>query len=272
MSDEEFSGRTALVTGGSRGIGAAIAAALAARGANVIVSGRDERALADVVARIRLAHGQAEMVAADVTDDASVQQLRHTATATFGTVELLVACAGGGGDPTPLVDMDIARWRRTVDVNLTSAFLTLKRFLPPMYERGRGAVVTMASSAGRQLSGASSAYAAAKAGLLSLTRQAAIDAAAHGVRVNAIAPSAVVTDRLAAQPPAVLAQIAQGFPLRRIGTVEDVAHAALFLLSDASSWLTGITLDVAGGRVMMCEVNTPTMRARSEWRRGRSRS
>ena len=108
----------------------------------------------------------------------------------------------------------------------------------------------MSSTAGRQHSGASAAYAAAKAGLQSLMRQAAADAAAHGVRVNAVAPSAIVTERLAAQPAAVREEIARGFPLGRLGEVEDVTAAALFLLSDAAAWITGVTLDVAGGRVM----------------------
>ncbi len=162
-----------------------------------------------------------------------------------------MACAGGDGLPKSLLQEDAVSWRRTLDANLTSAFLTLKTFLPSMCERGRGAVVTMASAAGRQLSGASAPYAAAKAGLLSLTRQAAFEVAGQGVRVNAVAPSAIVTDRLAAQPLEIRQAIAQGFPLKRLGTVDDVTAATLFLLSDAASWITGATLDVAGGRVMI---------------------
>jgi 3-oxoacyl-[acyl-carrier protein] reductase len=118
-------------------------------------------------------------------------------------------------------------------------------------EAGRGAIVTMSSSAGRQLSGASVPYAAAKAGQLALTRQAAVEAAPRGVRINAIAPSAIVTARLAAAPLSVRAKIAENFPLRRLGEVNDVVEAALFLLGDRSSWITGATLDVAGGRVTM---------------------
>jgi 3-oxoacyl-[acyl-carrier protein] reductase len=246
-----FAGRVAVVTGASHGIGAGIAAALAREGAKVVVSGRDPAAMARVVADIRGAGGVAEAIAADVTDAGALVALRAQTERLFGPASLLVANAGGGGAPEPLVGMSAERWRATLDANLTSAFLTLQVFLPPMVEAKRGAVVTMASTAGRQLSGASAAYAAAKSGLLSLTRQAAAEVAPFGVRVNALAPSSIVTDRLAAQPQAVRQQIAQGFPLRRLGEVEDVAAAALFLLGDGAGWITGVTLDVAGGRVML---------------------
>jgi 3-oxoacyl-[acyl-carrier protein] reductase len=246
-----LAGRTALVTGGSRGIGAGIARALAVQGANVMVCGRDRATLARVVDEIRANGGDAESAVAEVTDQDAVEALRLAAEARFGAVELVVACAGGDGAQKPLREEDAASWRRTLDANLTSAFLTLKTFLPSMCDRGSGAVVTMASSAGRQLSGASASYAAAKAGLLSLTRQAALEVAGQGVRVNAVAPSAIVTDRLASQPPELRQAIARGFPLKRLGTVDDVTAATLFLLSDAASWITGATLDVAGGRVMI---------------------
>jgi 3-oxoacyl-[acyl-carrier protein] reductase len=246
-----LAGRVSLVTGGSRGIGAGIAGALAAHGAKVMVCGRDQVALAKVAEEIKWNGGEAETALADLTDEDAVAKLRLTTEARFGPVEFIVACAGGDGAPKSLREEDAASWRRILDANLTSAFLTLKTFLPSMCERGHGAVVTMASTAGRQPSGASAPYAAAKAGLLSLTRHAALEIAGQGVRVNAITPSAIVTDRLAAQPLEVRQAIAQGFPLKRLGTVDDVTAATLFLLSDAASWITGATLDVAGGRVMM---------------------
>ena len=251
MSEPEFTGRVALVTGGSRGIGAGIAIALARRGAQVVVNGRDADALARVVHTIQGQGGQALAVIADVTDEGALSELRARAVAAFGPVSLLVVNAGGGGMPQPLSQMSADDWRASLEGNLTSAFLTLKVFLPPMMAARRGAVVTMASTAGRQLSGASAAYAAAKAGLLSLTRQAAAEAAPSGVRVNAVAPSSIVTDRMAGQPETVRQQIAQGFPLRRLGEVDDVANATLFLLGESAEWVTGVTLDVAGGRVMI---------------------
>jgi 3-oxoacyl-[acyl-carrier protein] reductase len=247
----EFAGRTAVVTGGSRGIGAGIAIALAARGAQVVINGRDQMALSAVADAIKWAGGKACTFVANMTDEAAVQALREQAERVYGPVSLLAVCAGGGGDPKPLVEESVERWRNTVEVNLTSAFLTLRTFLPPMLEAGRGAIITIGSTAGRQLSGASAPYAAAKAGLLMLTLQAAAEAAPHGVRINAIAPSAIVTDRLAAVPEVVRTRMADAFPLRRLGEVEDVVQAALFLMTDRSSWITGVTLDVAGGRVMV---------------------
>jgi len=246
----EFAGQVAVVTGGSRGIGAGIAAALAACGARVVVTGRDQRALGQVIETIREAGGIAEAVPADLTVQHEIEALRQEVERIYGPASLLAACAGGGGEPKPLVEETPERCRATLEANLTSAFLTLRAFLPAMMHAGRGAVVTLSSSAGRQLSGASAPYGAAKAGLLALTRQAAAEASPHGVRVNAIAPSAIVTDRLAAAPQAVREQIAMGFPMRRLGEVRDVVDAVLFLLGDRSSWITGATLDVAGGKVM----------------------
>ncbi|WP_413992316.1 SDR family NAD(P)-dependent oxidoreductase [Labrys okinawensis] len=250
-ASEDFTNRVAVVTGGSRGIGAGIAVTLARAGARVVVCGRDQAALAKVVGMITQAGGVAHAATGDVTREDDVRALRDEAERVYGPVSLLAACAGGGGELKPLAEETLEHWRTTLDANLTSAFLTLRTFLPAMLQARRGAIVTMSSSAGRQLSGASAPYTAAKAGLQSLTRQVAAEAAPYGVRVNAIAPSAIITDRLAAAPESVRDQIAMGFPLRRLGTVSDVAEAAMFLLGDRSDWITGVTLDVAGGRVML---------------------
>jgi 3-oxoacyl-[acyl-carrier protein] reductase len=247
----DFTGSVAVITGGSRGIGAGIAVALARAGARVVVNGRDQAALAQVVGIIENAGGSAHAIAGDVTIESDVQALRNEVERRFGPVSLLVACAGGDGKPMPFIEENAEHWRAVLELNLTSAFLTLRAFLPPMIEAKCGAIVTIASSAGRQISGSSTAYAAAKAGLLALTRQAALEAAPHGVRINSIAPSAIVTDRLALMPVSVRDRMAAAFPLRRLGEIEDVAQAALFLLNERSSWITGITLDVAGGRVML---------------------
>jgi 3-oxoacyl-[acyl-carrier protein] reductase len=248
---DSFLGSVAVVTGGSRGIGAGIAFALAECGAKVVVTGRDRAALDRVARSITEAGGTVLAVPAELTDEAAVLRLRTETERVFGVATLVAACAGGGGEPKPLLEDSVECWRATLETNLTSAFLTLRVFLPAMIEARKGAVVMMSSSAGRQLSGASASYAAAKAGLQSLMRQAAAEAAPNNVRVNAVAPSAIITDRLAAAPASVRDAIGQGFPLRRMGTVADVVEATLFLLSGRSRWITGTTLDVAGGRVML---------------------
>jgi 3-oxoacyl-[acyl-carrier protein] reductase len=248
---DSFLGSVAVVTGGSRGIGAGIAFALAECGAKVVVTGRDRAALDRVARSITEAGGTVLAVPAELTDEAAVLRLRTETERAFGVATLVAACAGGGGEPKPLLEDSVERWRATLETNLTSAFLTLRAFLPAMLEARKGAVVMMSSSAGRQLSGASAPYAAAKAGLQSLMRQAAAEAAPNNVRVNAVAPSAIITDRLAAAPASVRDAIGQGFPLRRMGTVADVVEATLFLLSGRSRWITGTTLDVTGGRVML---------------------
>jgi 3-oxoacyl-[acyl-carrier protein] reductase len=248
---DSFLGSVAVVTGGSRGIGAGIAFALAECGAKVVVTGRDRAALDRVARSITEAGGTVLAVPAELTDEAAVLRLRTETERVFGVATLVAACAGGGGEPKPLLEDSVEHWRATLETNLTSAFLTLRAFLPAMIEARKGAVVMMSSSAGRQLSGASASYAAAKAGLQSLMRQAAAEAAPNNVRVNAVAPSAIITDRLAAAPASVRDAIGQGFPLRRMGTVADVVEATLFLLSGRSRWITGTTLDVTGGRVML---------------------
>jgi 3-oxoacyl-[acyl-carrier protein] reductase len=239
-----IAGRIALVTGGSRGIGAAIAARLDAAGADVVLTGRDTAALEAVRATLG---PSARAVPCDLTDSGQVAELRRQ----VGPVELLVAAAGGLGAPKQLVSMTDEDWHTTVDANLTSAFHTLRAFLPDMIERGAGAVVTMSSTAGRQVSPASPAYGTANAGLLMLTRQAATQVAEHGVRINAIAPGSIHTERLDATMPAEARErLAAMHPLRRLGTTGDIADAVLFLLSDHASWITGSTLDVNGGRLM----------------------
>lgn len=244
-------GATALVTGGSRGIGAVIARHLAAAGATVVISGRDVDALDNVLGGLRDSGHAAHAVPADLTDSGQVAELHRRTTELAGAVDLLVATAGGLGEPVQVVSMTDEQWHASVDANLTSAFYTLRAFLPDMIAQRRGAAVMMSSTAGRQTSPASPAYGAANAGLLMLTRQAALQVAEHGVRINAIAPGTIHTERLDRLMPAdARDRVAAMHPLGRLGTPDDIANAALFLLSDNASWITGATLDVNGGRIM----------------------
>ncbi|WP_201799983.1 SDR family NAD(P)-dependent oxidoreductase [Andreprevotia sp. IGB-42] len=249
----DLRGKVAVVTGGSRGIGAATCLALARNGVLLVINGRDPQALAASVAAVRAVGGEAIAVQADCTDLAQVERLRDEVEAHYGVPDFVLAFAGGGtGKPVPLHEISEQDWRSSLDNNLTATFFTLKCFLPGMLARGMGSIVTMASAGARVASGAPAGYGAAKAGIIMLTRHLANEVGPAGIRVNCISPSAVLTERTRnTMPPERLAQMLAGFPLGRLGTPDDVAAAALFLLSDAAAWTTGVVLDVAGGRVMV---------------------
>jgi 3-oxoacyl-[acyl-carrier protein] reductase len=246
----DLAGKVAVVTGGSRGIGAATAAALGAQGTAVAVVGRDEAAAEGVAKAIDVDGGRAIAVTADCTDREAVERGRDQIVGQLGPVDILVAFAGGYGSPVASETETVEHWRQVVEGNLTATFVTVATFLPDLITR-HGTIITMASSAGRQATGASAAYAAAKAGIVGLSRHLAGELAHHGVRVNCLAPATVESDRVRAYMSAQQRQhLAADFPLGRIGQPNDVAAAACYLASDMSSWITGITLDIAGGKVM----------------------
>ncbi|MFE3190691.1 SDR family NAD(P)-dependent oxidoreductase [Nocardia sp. NPDC059240] len=246
----DLEGKTAVITGGSRGIGAETARLLAAQGARVCVVGRDKEALDSVVAEITAAGGIAIGAVADVTSSAALADVATLVESEFGRVDILGAFAGGMGYPTPVSELSEQFWRRVLDSDLTSTFLTVQAFLPMLLAQGSGSIITMTSSAGRQPSQANIAYGVAKAGVVMLTRHLATELGPQGIRVNAIAPSSILTEKVATNmPEAVQQQVAAMHPLRRLGVTDDVAQTALFLASDASGYLSGITIDVAGGRI-----------------------
>ncbi|HLJ62388.1 MAG TPA: SDR family NAD(P)-dependent oxidoreductase [bacterium] len=249
----DLAGKVAVVTGGARGIGAATCRLLGANGARVVVNGRDRAAIAEVADAIRCDGAEVLGIAADVTDVAAIEGMRDRTERDLGPVDILVAFAGGSTvHPGPVHQITEAEWRAVVDGNLTAAFLTAKAFLPAMIHRRRGAIVTMASTAARLPLGAPAPYAAAKAGVATLSRCLAAEVGRHGIRVNCIAPSAIRTERTArAMPEEVQRQVAALHPLGRLGEPDDVALATLYLVSDSAAWLTGVTLDVAGGRIMV---------------------
>jgi 3-oxoacyl-[acyl-carrier protein] reductase len=247
----DLEGKVAFVTGGSRGIGAATCRMLAGNGVRVAVNGRDAAAIDGVVRAIRDAGGEAIAAPADCTSGAELARACDAVHRELGDVDIVAAFAGGSGAPAPFLPMSEEQWRFAVDANLTATFLTLRTFAPAMVERRRGAIVTMSSSAGRLAGLASPPYAAAKAGIGMLTGHLARELAPMGVRVNCVAPSAIMNDRLAKLPPEKLREIAAGFPLGRLGVPDDVALATLYLVSDSSSWVTGVTLDIAGGRIIL---------------------
>jgi len=250
----DLNNKIALVTGSSRGIGAAIAKRFAQAGAKVVVHGRDVGALSAVRTEIERAGGQAMQIAADITTFAAIEDLRRQVEQSLGPIDIVVANAGGSfSKPGPLEETPEEAWRATIDGNLTATFLTIKSVLPSMKLRKTGNIITISSSAARKpYPGAPVPYAAAKAGIQILTQDLAAQVGPYNIRVNCIAPETILTETNQQRIPAAQQQaLAEQHPLRRLGTPEYVARAALFLASDEAAWITGVIMDVAGGAVLV---------------------
>ena len=243
-----FAGKVALVAGASRGIGAVTAQAFARAGAMVVLAARDAHALDAVAQSIRAAGGQAIAVPTDVGEAASVERLVSRTIDAFGRLDAAFNNATDGPAPAPLADIDPADFDRGIRTNIRGTFLGMKYQIRAMLRSGGGAIVNMASSAG--LSGVSNlaAYVAGKAGIIGLTKAAALDYADQGIRVNVLAPGPILTHHLerAGEEAQRLAGLAT--PMRRIGRAEEVAAAVLWLCSDQSSFITGVTVPVDGGQ------------------------
>jgi 3-oxoacyl-[acyl-carrier protein] reductase len=249
-----LSDKVALVTGSSRGIGAVIARLFAQHGAKVVVHGRDTTALSAIQADIERAGGKAMHVVADTTKYTEIETMRGRIEQTFGPIDILVANAGGSFTmPGPIEQISEEGWHASVDGNLTATFLTIKSILPGMKQRKAGTIITISSSAGRTPHAqAPIPYAAAKAGIQILTQVVAAQVGPYGIRANCIAPETILTERNEQRIPDAQKQaLLDRHPIKRLGTPEDVACAALFLASDDAAWITGIVLDVAGGAVMV---------------------
>jgi 3-oxoacyl-[acyl-carrier protein] reductase len=249
----DLAGKVALVTGGSKGIGAATCRALAANDVKVAVNARSADAIDSLVAELRDAGGEAIGISADVGETAEVERVRDRVEAELGPIDILLPFAGGFAEFTAVEEISDREWREVIDANLTSTFLAVRAVAPSMIERRRGVIVTMSSNGGRYLDKLLTAsYAAAKAGVIQFTRHVAMELGPHGIRANAIAPATVSSERIERiMDEPSRANVAAMSPLGTMGTPEDCALATLFLVSDSARWLTGVTLDIAGGRIML---------------------
>ena len=247
MSDE-FAGKVALVTGGGNGIGAAASQALAHAGATVALLDRDHAAAEAVAAEIVGHGGKAGAHALDVADGAAFARLAAAIAEREGGIDVLVNCAGTITRHT-IARMPAEAWERVLAVNLRGPFNGVQAVLPHMRARGGGAVVNIASVAGRRISfGGGAHYSASKAGLLGFTRHAAYELAPDHIRVNAVCPGPTATAFSGRMPSAeARAARAKKIPLGRMVEPEDIADAVLFLAGNASRMCTGIALDVDGG-------------------------
>ncbi|MDA0321212.1 MAG: 3-oxoacyl-ACP reductase FabG [Verrucomicrobia bacterium] len=245
-----LAGRTALVTGGSRGIGRAIAMALARAGAAVGINYvNDADAAADTVREIDEAGGSAVAVRTDVRDTEAVAKMVAEVRAALGPVGILVNNAGVLRDK-PITFMSDQEWDDVVDINLRGAFTCIKAVGRDMMRARYGRIINISSAAGITGDAMRASYVAAKAGMIGLTKAAAREFATSGVTANAIAPGVIETDMIKALSDAKRAALLERVPLGHFGEPDDVARAAIFLASDRSGYITGQVLSVDGGMVM----------------------
>lgn len=249
-------GKTAIVTGSSRGIGRAIALAMAKEGAQVVVNGRNKDAEA-VAEAIHSSGGKALAIIADVTKELDAQRLADDTLAAFGSIDILVNNAGGGSPRILIEDVQIELWEQQIMVNLTTAFLCSRVVIPQMKKQGSGRIINMSSQGGRSGSEmAATPYASAKAGLLGFTRQLAREGGPYGILVNSVAPGVVLSGermekKWVARSDAERQEMLKAIPLGRLGKVEEIASVVVFLASEEASYISGAVIDVNGGRYML---------------------
>ena len=244
MPDRELDGQVALVTGGSRGIGAAVCAELARAGAEVVVN---YTANAEAAEGVRAAiGGNAHAVRGDVSTMEGATGLVEQVESDVGPIAILVNNAGITRDNL-IMKLAEDDWRSVIDTNLGGAFFTCRAVARPMLKRRAGAIVNMSSVVGVHGNAGQTNYAASKAGLIGLTKSLAKELGGRGIRVNAVAPGYISTELTDALPEPAREAILKSTPLGRLGTTDDVAHAVRFLVSDAAAFVTGHVLAVDGG-------------------------
>jgi len=252
-----FEGRIALVTAAGRGIGRATAEIIGREGGTVVGVDVDKAALEEVVGGIRAAGGSADAVVADGLDATQAESVVRRTAEMHGRIDVLVNAIGGstiiGKPAAPIDELSLPDWRRLLDFNLTGTFLFTHAVVPVMKRQRSGKIVNISSIAGRGLSAtSSSAYAAAKGGIIALTRKLSLELGPFGITINAIAPSLTLSPRLRPRWDAMSqdeqAREVERVPLRRIAQPEDQARVICFLASADADFVTGVTIDVTGGQ------------------------
>jgi len=247
----DLTGKSALVTGGSRGIGRAIALRLATQGADVAFSYKGNAAAAgDTVAALEALGRRALAVQADVSDVAAAETVVKATIAAFGKVDILVNNAGITRDDL-IMRMSEDAWREVLETNLFGAFWMIKAVTRPMLKARAGRIINMTSVSGQAGQTGQANYSAAKAGLIGLTKATARELASRGITCNAVAPGFVLTELTQGLPDELQAEITARTPLGRFGTTQEIADAVAFLASDEAAYITGQVLAVDGGLVMM---------------------
>lgn len=240
--------RTAIITGASSGIGRATALLFAEQGAKLVLAARRQAELETLATDIRDSGGEVGVLAGDVRDEAYAEALVELATKRFGGLDIAFNNAGSIGETGPVAALSLDAWRKTIDTNLTGAFLGAKYQIPAMLERGGGSLIFTASFVGHTVGmPGMAAYAAGKAGLIGLTQALAAEHGRQGIRVNALLPGGVDTPALTAKTPEERAFVDGLHALKRVARPQEIAQAALYLASEASSFVTGAALLADGG-------------------------
>jgi 3-oxoacyl-[acyl-carrier protein] reductase len=245
-----LSDRSVIVTGASKGIGKGIARVFAGKGAKVLLAARDLAQAEAAAAEIRSAGGAASAVAADVSSPEDCTTMAAAAVERHGGIDI-VCCNAGVFPAARLGEMTVADWDQVLDINLKGTFLTVNACLPALKARGMGRIIVTSSITG-PITGYPgwSHYAASKAGQLGFVRTAALELAPHRITVNAVLPGNILTEGVEALGPEYIARMTSAIPQRRLGSVEDVAYAVLFLASDEAGFISGQTIVVDGGQVL----------------------